>query len=84
VKDLLTKIIQNLPQILSILPQVGRFLPWLVILCIFGFIGYVIVERLPALYVCAGNQLWEWKVFSNAYTFVGDTCIDGTMLDRYR
>lgn len=83
-KDLLPKILQNLPQILSLLPQVGKFLSWLVIFCLLGGLGYYIFERMPALYVCAGNQLWEWKMFSNAYTFVGDTCIDGTQLDRYR
>jgi hypothetical protein len=84
VKDLLPKLLQNLPQILSILPQVGKFLPWLIFLVILAGLGYIVIEKVPALYVCAGNQLWEWKIFSNAYTFVGDTCIDGTQLDKYK
>ena len=66
------------------LPQVGKLLPLILFLAALGVTGYIVVEKIPALYVCAGNQLWEWKIFSNAYTFVGDTCIDGTQLDRYR
>lgn len=83
-RDVLQKLLQNLPQILSILPQISRWIPLLIIIGVLVFIGYLIVERMPALYVCAGNQLWEWKFASTAYTFVGDTCIDGTQLDRYR
>ena len=83
-RELLQKILQNLPQILSILPQISKFFPWLILIGVLGFAGYIVVERMPALYVCAGNQLWEWKFGSNAYTFMGDTCIDGSMLDKYR
>jgi hypothetical protein len=84
VKDIITKILQNLPQILSVLPQIIKWVPILVILAGLGYGGYLVLERMPPLYVCAGNQTWEWKFGSNVYTFVGETCIDGSKVDQYQ
>lgn len=83
-REVLQKILQNLPQILAVMPQFGKWVPVLILMVMLAGGVYVVIEYMPALYVCAGNQLWQWKFGSSAYTFVGDTCIDGTQLDRYR
>ena len=75
-KDLLRGLLQNLPQILQILPSIGKFLPILLIVgsIIAGIYFFVINYKDP--YKCVGNEIWEqirWD--SNVYVFKGGYCI---------
>lgn len=83
-KDLLTKLLQNLPVILNSVPALIKLMPVIIILAVLGLAGWYVMDRMPAWYVCAGNQLWTWKIGSNAYTFDGETCIDASMVEKYR
>ncbi len=75
-KDLLDK----LPQILSALPEVIKFLKYIPILMILGGIGYAtyyFMENKKDPYKCVNNQVFEQlRVDSDVYVFKGETCVD--------
>jgi len=75
-KDLLEK----LPQLLGMMPQIVQFLKYIPILMILAGIGYGIyfwTQNYKDPYICVNNQVFEQlRVDSNVYVFNGDTCVD--------
>lgn len=76
-KDLL----KFLPQILSALPAISKYIkiiPILLVLAAIGYGCYYYVTNYKDPYKCVNNQVFEQiRVDSNVYVFKGDTCIDG-------
>ena len=76
-KDLL----KFLPQILSALPEVSKYIKIIPILLVLAGIGYgafYYFSNYKDPYKCVNNQVFEQiRVDSNVYVFKGDTCIDG-------
>lgn len=75
-KDLL----KNLPQILSILPELVKYIKYLPILMILAGIVFAVmyfVENHKDPYKCVNNHVFEQiRVDSDVYVFKGGTCID--------
>lgn len=76
-KDLL----KFLPQILSALPELSKYikiLPILLALAGVGFGVYYFFSNYKDPYKCVNNHVFEQiRVDSNVYIFKGETCIDG-------
>jgi hypothetical protein len=75
-KDLLEK----LPQILGMMPQIVQFLKYIPILMILGGIGYGVfyyMENHRDPYICVNNHVFEQiRIDSDIYVFKGGTCVD--------
>ena len=76
-KDLL----KFLPQLLSALPELTKYIKIIPVLLILAGIGYgcfYYFSNYKDPYKCVNNQVFEQiRVDSNVYVFKGDTCIDG-------
>ena len=70
-----------LPQILSALPELSKYIkiiPILLVLCGIGYGAFYYFSNYKDPYKCVNNQVFEQiRVDSNVYVFKGDTCIDG-------
>ena len=75
-KDLLEK----LPQILGMMPQIVQFLKYIPILMLLAGIGYGVfyyMENHKDPYICVNNHVFEQiRIDSNIYVFKGGTCVD--------
>jgi hypothetical protein len=76
-KDLL----KILPQILSALPEVLKYIKIIPVLLLLGGLGYgayYYFTNYKDPFKCVNNQVFEQiRVDSNVYVFKGETCIDG-------
>ncbi len=81
-KDLL----KFLPQILSALPELSKYIkiiPILLVLAGIGYGAYYYFMNYKDPYKCVNNQVFEQiRVDSNVYVFKGDTCVDGERTNR--
>ena len=75
-KDLLEK----LPQILGMMPQIVQFLKYIPILMLLAGIGYGVfyyMENHRDPYICVNNHVFEQiRIDSDIYVFKGGTCVD--------
>ena len=75
-KDLLEK----LPQILGMMPQIVQFLKYIPILMILGGVGYLAyyyMQNHKDPYICVNNHVFEQiRIDSDIYVFKGGTCVD--------
>ena len=75
-KDLLEK----LPQILGMMPQIVQFLKYVPILMLLAGIGYGVfyyMENHKDPYICVNNHVFEQiRIDSDIYVFKGGTCVD--------
>lgn len=75
-KDILQKLLQNLPQILQVLPSIIKYLPILLIVGIICVGGYFLMINYKDPYMCYDNEIYEQiSVTSNVYKFKGGYCI---------
>jgi len=82
----LKALLELLPKILGFMPEIAKYIKYIVILAIVGGIGYGIYYTLSTMrdpYKCYNNQLFEQKsVLSNVYIFNGDPCISGDLQEQ--
>ncbi len=75
-KDLLEK----LPQLLGMMPQIVQFLKYIPILMILAGIGYGVyyyAQNHKDPFICVNNQVFEQlRLDSDVYVFRGETCVD--------
>ena len=75
-KDLLEK----LPQILGMMPQIVQFLKYIPILMLLAGIGYGVfyyMDNHKDPYICVNNHVFEQiRIDSDIYVFKGGTCVD--------
>jgi hypothetical protein len=75
-KDLLEK----LPQILGMMPQIVQFLKYIPILMLLAGIGYGVfyyMDNHKDPYICVNNHVFEQlRIDSDVYVFKGGTCVD--------
>ena len=75
-KDLLEK----LPQILGMMPQIVQFLKYIPILMLLAGIGYGVfyyIDNHKDPYICVNNHVFEQiRIDSDIYVFKGGTCVD--------
>ena len=75
-KDLL----KNLPQILSALPEIVKYLKYIPILMLLAGIAYGVLyymDNHKDPYKCVNNHVFEQlRIDSDIYVFKGGTCID--------
>ncbi len=75
-KDLLEK----LPQILGMMPQIVSFLKYIPIIMILAGIGYAawyLAQNHRDPFICVNNQVFEQlRLDSDVYVFRGETCVD--------
>ena len=74
-KDLLASLINNLPKILEVLPQIIKYIPVILLIAGLGYAAYIFYNDFPPLYVCYNNQIYELHWGSKVYVFQGGTCI---------
>jgi hypothetical protein len=81
-KDLLEK----LPQILGMMPQLVQFLKYIPILMLLAGIGYAVfyyMQNHKDPYICVNNQVFEQlRLDSDVYVFKGETCVDAKDLQN--
>ena len=70
-----------LPQILSVLPEISKYIKIIPILLVLAGVGYGLFyyfSNYKDPFKCVNNQVFEQiRVDSNVYVFKGETCIDG-------
>lgn len=78
------ELLKNLPQILSALPEIVKYLKYIPILMILAGVGYGIVylvQNRKDPYKCVNNHVFEQlRLDSDVYVFKGGTCIDANDL----
>jgi hypothetical protein len=75
-KDIIQKVLQNLPQILQALPTIAKFLPILLIVGVIVAGVYFGVSKYKDPYMCYDNEIYEQiSMFSGVYKFKGGYCI---------
>jgi hypothetical protein len=74
------ELLKNLPQILSALPEIVKYLKYIPILMILAGLGYGVVylaQNRKDPYKCVNNHVFEQlRIDSDVYVFKGGTCID--------
>jgi hypothetical protein len=74
------ELLEKLPQLLAMMPQIVSFLKYIPILMILAGIGYAVfyfVQNHKDPYICVNNQVFEQlRMDSDVYIFVGGTCVD--------
>ncbi len=75
------QLLEILPKLLGMMPELVKYIKYIPILMILAGIGYGIVyfvQNYKDPYQCFNNQLYKQvSIDSNIYTFVGDICVDG-------
>ena len=75
------QLLEMLPKILGMMPEIVKYIKYFPILMIMGGIGYgvfYVVQNYKDPYKCYNNQLFQQKsIDSNVYVFVGDVCVSG-------
>lgn len=74
-KDLVASLINNLPKIFELLPQIIKYVPLILIIAGLGYAAYIFYIDFPPLYVCYDNQIYELQFGSKVYVFKGGYCI---------
>lgn len=75
-KDILQKLLQNLPQILQVLPGVMKYIPILAVIAVVSFGLFYLVTNTKDPYKCYDNEIYEQVSFiSSVYKFKGGYCI---------
>ena len=74
------ELLEKLPQILGMMPQIVAFLKYIPILMILGGIGYAAyyyAQNHKDPYICVNNHVFEQlRIDSDIYVFKGGTCVD--------
>ena len=72
--------LKNLPQILSALPEIVKYIKYIPIIMLLAGIGfgiYYAVQNHKDPYICVNNHVFEQiRVDSDVYVFLGGTCVD--------
>ena len=80
------ELLRILPQLLSALPEVVKYLKYIPILMILGGIGYgafYFMENRKDPYKCVNNHIFEQlRIDSDVYVYKGGTCIDANDLKK--
>jgi hypothetical protein len=75
------QLLEMLPKILGMMPEIVKYLKYIPILMLLGGIGYgayYVAQNYRDPYMCYNNQLYVQKsAISNVYIFVGDVCVSG-------
>ena len=75
------QLLEMLPKLLGMMPEIVKYIKYFPILMILGGIGYGVyyaVQNYKDPYMCYNNQLYAQKSMdSNVYIFVGDVCVSG-------
>ena len=75
-KDLL----KSLPQILSALPEIIKYIKYIPVLMVLGGLGYGVyyyAQNHKDPFICVNNQVFEQlRLDSDVYVFRGETCVD--------
>ena len=75
------QLLEMLPKLLGMMPEIVKYIKYFPILMILGGIGYGVVyfvQNYKDPYKCFNNQLFKQKSMdSNVYVFVGDVCVSG-------
>ncbi len=75
------QLLEMLPKILGMMPEIVKYIKYFPILMIMGGIGYgvyYVAQNYKDPYKCYNNQLFQQKsIDSNVYVFVGDVCVSG-------
>lgn len=75
------QLLEILPKLLSMMPELVKYIkyiPILMILCGIGYGIFYFVQNYKDPYKCYNNQLYVQKsIDSNVYVFVGDICVSG-------
>lgn len=75
------QLLEILPKLLGMMPEVIKYIKYIPILMILAGIGYGVyyaVQNYKDPYKCFNNQLYMQKsIDSNVYVFVGDVCVSG-------
>ena len=73
------QLLEMLPKLLGMMPEIVKYIKYFPILMILGGIGYGVfyfVQNYKDPYMCYNNQLYAQKSMdSNVYIFVGDVCV---------
>ncbi len=74
------ELLEKLPQILGMMPQIVQFLKYIPILMILAGIGYGVyyyTQNHKDPYICVNNHVFEQlRIDSDVYVFKGGTCVD--------
>ena len=77
------QLLEMLPKILGMMPEIVKYIKYFPILMILGGIGYGIFywsQNYRDPYKCVDNQIYEQvRVDSNVYEFKGGFCVDGNV-----
>ena len=80
------ELLKILPQLLSAMPEIIKYLKYIPILKILGGIGYGVLyyaQNHKDPYVCVNNHVFEQlRVDSDIYVFKGGTCVDSKDLEQ--
>ena len=75
------QLLELLPKLLGMMPEIVKFLKYFPILMVLGGIGYGVyyaTQNYKDPYKCVDNQIYEQvRVDSNVYEFKGGFCVDG-------
>ena len=75
------QLLEMLPKLLGMMPEIVKYIKYFPILMILGGIGYgayYVMQNYKDPYKCFNNQLYQQKsIDSNVYIFIGDVCISG-------
>ena len=75
------QLLELLPKLLGMMPEIVKFLKYFPILMVLGGIGYgayYATQNYKDPYKCVDNQIYEQvRVDSNVYEFKGGFCVDG-------
>jgi hypothetical protein len=74
------ELLKILPQLLSALPEIVKYLKYIPIIMILAGLGYGIfyyTQNYKDPYVCVNNHVFEQlRIDSDIYVFKGGTCVD--------
>ncbi len=74
------ELLEKLPQLLGMMPQIVQFLKYIPILMILAGIGYGVyyyAQNHKDPYICVNNHVFEQlRIDSDIYVFKGGTCVD--------
>ena len=75
------QLLEMLPKLLGMMPEIVKYIKYIPILMILAGIGYGIyyaAQNYKDPYKCFNNQLYQQKsIDSNVYIFIGDVCVSG-------